>query len=222
MNPPSRAHGCLITVEGIDGAGKSTQVEHLATLLAARAHRVVTTHEPGATPLGRALRRMVLGRDLALVPDAELLLFLADRAEHVAMVIAPALAAGALVLCDRFADSTMAYQGHGRGRDLARVRRWNDESSAGVVPDLTLLLDCPIELGAERRHRETDRYQLLDLSFHARVRAGFLAEAAAAPERIHRIDASRALADVSAEVARVTLGWLDARGRSAPAPSASA
>jgi dTMP kinase len=195
----------LITVEGIDGAGKSTQVERLAALLAGRGRRLVTTREPGATPLGRELRRIVLGRELALAPDAELFLFLADRADHVATVIAPALAEGAIVLCDRFADSTMAYQGHGRGRDLARVRRWNAESSAGVVPDLTLLLDCPIALGAERRHRE-----------------GFLAEAAAAPERVHRVDASRPLADVSAEVARVTLTWLDAHGFPVPTASKSA
>src|SRR5690606_23784320 len=125
-------------------------------------HRLVATREPGATALGRELRRMVLGREIALAPDAELFLFLADRAEHVATVIAPALREGALVRCDRFADSTLAYQGWGRARDLERVRRWNDEASAGVRPDLTLLLDCPIALGAERRRRETDRYQVLD------------------------------------------------------------
>jgi dTMP kinase len=212
--------GCLITIEGIDGAGKSTQVERLAALLVARGHRVTTTREPGATALGRELRRMVLGRELALSPDAELLLFLADRAEHVATVIAPVLATGAIVLCDRFADSTLAYQGYGRERDLTRVRHWNDESSAGVTPDLTLLLDCPIALGATRRHRETDRYQVLDDAFHERVRHGFLAEAAAAPTRIHRIDASRGLAEVSADVASVTSAWLDAHGF--PAPSSSA
>lgn len=215
-------HGCLITVEGIDGAGKSTQVEHLAGVLASRGHRVVCTHEPGATALGRELRRMVLGRDLTLSADAELLLFLADRAEHVATVIAPALAAGTIVVCDRFSDSTIAYQGYGRERDLARVRRWNDESSAGIAPDLTLLLDCPIELGAGRRRREIDRYHLLDRAFHERVRRGFLAEAAAAPERIRRIDASRPLAEVSADVARVAAEWLDGRGAAPPAPAANA
>lgn len=218
--PPRR--GCLITIEGIDGAGKSTQVRRLTELLTAHGHPLVSTREPGATALGRELRRLVLGRELALAPDAELLLFLADRAEHVATVIAPALAAGKVVLCDRFADSTLAYQGHGHARDLDRVRRWSVESSAGVVPDLTLLLDCPIELGAERRHRETDRYQVLDRAFHERVRVGFLAEAAAAPDRIHRIDASRDLALVSAEVARVTVAWLAAHGYAASAASASA
>jgi dTMP kinase len=182
-------------------------------VLLTHGHDVVTTREPGATALGRELRRMVLGREIALSPEAELLLFLADRAEHVATVIAPALRAGSIVLCDRFFDSTLAYQGYGRERDLARVRRWNAESSAGLVPDLTLLLDCPIELAAERRHRETDRYQVLDRDFHERVRHGFLAEAAAAPTRIRRIDASRELAIVSAEVARLTLDWLATRGQ---------
>jgi dTMP kinase len=208
------APGCLITVEGIDGAGKSTQVERLAALLTARGHRLVGTREPGATALGRELRRVVLGREIALAPDAELLLFLADRAEHVATVIRPALDTGALVLCDRFADSTLAYQGYGRGRDLARVRRWNADASAGVEPDLTLLLDCPIELGAGRRHRETDRYHVLDRDFHERVRQGFLAEAAAASGRMRVIDASRDLDTVTAEVARITLEWLAERGGS--------
>jgi dTMP kinase len=205
------APGCLITVEGIDGAGKSTQVARLAAVLTERGHRVVSTREPGATTLGRALRRLVLGRELALTPDAELLLFLADRAEHVATVIAPALAAGEIVLCDRFADSTIAYQGYGRQHDLARVRRWNAEGSAGIEPDLTLLLDCPVELGSARRQRD-DRYHALDPDFHERVRRGFLAQAAAAPARITRIDGSRGLAEVSAEVERVTLAWLAARG----------
>lgn len=222
MSRTSRTRGCLITVEGIDGAGKSTQVERLAALLRARGHRLVSTREPGATALGRELRRMVLGRELALAPDAELLLFLADRAEHVATVIAPALAEGAVVLCDRFADSTLAYQGHGHARDLDRVRRWNDDASAGIVPDLTLLLDCPIELGAGRRHRETDRYHELDRAFHERVRRGFLAEAVAAPGRIHCLDASRELAAVTAEVAAITVAWLDAHGFPAATAAASA
>lgn len=222
MNPNSRTRGCLITVEGIDGAGKSTQVERLGARLRARGHRLVKTREPGATALGRELRRMVLDRDLTLAPDAELLLFLADRAEHVAALIAPALAEGAVVLCDRFADSTLAYQGYGHARDLDRIRRWNADASAGIVPDLTVLLDCPIELGAGRRQRETDRYQVLDRVFHERVRAGFLAEAASHPDRIHRIDASRDLEAVSADVAALTFAWLDAHGFPAVAAAASA
>lgn len=219
VNVAPSTQGCLLTVEGIDGAGKTTQVEGLAALLAARGRRLVSTREPGATALGRELRRMVLGREIALTPEAELLLFLADRADHLATVIRPALAAGAIVLCDRFLDSTIAYQGYGRQQDLARVRRWDAESRDGLEPDLTVLLDCPVELGAARRHRETDRYQALDRAFHERVRAGFLAEAAAAPARIHRIDATRDFAIVHAEVAAVVVGWLDAHGFAAAAPA---
>ncbi len=212
MSDAEKAPGFLITVEGIDGAGKSTQVARLAELLRGRGHRVVTTREPGATPLGRELRRVVLGRELSLTPEAELLLFLADRVEHVATVIKPALADGAIVLCDRFSDSTIAYQGYGHGTDLARVRRWDAESRSGIDPDLTLLLDCPVELGAERRQRETDRYQVLGRDFHQRVRQGFLDQAATQSARIRRIDGSRDLAAVSTEVADVTLAWLAARG----------
>jgi len=212
VNDATRTPGCLITVEGIDGAGKSTQVERLAALLIAAGHRLISTREPGATALGRELRRMVLGRELPLSADAELFLFLADRAEHVASVIRPALRKGAIVLCDRFLDSTIAYQGYGRQRDLERIRRWDAESRDGLEPDLTLLLDCPVELGAERRRRETDRYQVLNRDFHQRVRQGFLDRATADPARIHRVDSSRDLATVSAEVASVTLGWLAAHG----------
>ena len=219
MSASHPTRGCLVTVEGIDGAGKSTQVERLATVLADRGHRVVGTREPGATPLGRELRRMVLGRELTLTPEAELLLFLADRVEHVATVIRPALAAGAIVLCDRFSDSTIAYQGYGHRQDLERVRRWDAESRSGLEPDLTLLLDCPVDLGAERRQRETDRYQALDRDFHERVRRGFLDQAAAAPTRVQRIDASGTLAAVSAEVARVTLAWLAAHGFAPATPA---
>ena len=208
MGSQPAKRGYLVTVEGIDGAGKSTQVGLLATLLAEHGYRTVTTREPGATPLGRELRRLVLETDLALTPAAELLVFLADRAEHVARVIRPALAEGAIVLCDRFSDSTIAYQGYGHQADLARVQRWDAESRDGVSADLTLLLDCPVSLAAQRRQRDADRYQALDPTFHQRVRDGFLALAAAAPERVHRIDSSGDLAAVSAAVARVTVAWL--------------
>jgi len=208
--PPAK-RGYLITVEGIDGAGKSTQVGLLATMLSERGYRTVVTCEPGATPLGREVRRLVLETDLDLTPVAELLLFLADRAEHVARVIRPALAEGAIVLCDRFSDSTIAYQGYGRQADLGRVHRWDAESRDGVSADLTLLLDCSVSLAVQRHRRDADRYQALDVAFHQRVRDGFLALAAAAPARVHRIESSGDLATVSAAVARVTLAWLASR-----------
>jgi dTMP kinase len=211
VSGPPVKRGYLITVEGIDGAGKSTQLGLLATLLSERGYRTVVTCEPGATPLGREVRRLMLETDIDLTPVAELLLFLADRAEHVARVIRPALAEGAIVLCDRFSDSTIAYQGYGRQADLARVRRWDAESRDGISADLTLLLDCPGALAVQRHRRDADRYQALDAAFHQRVRDGFLALAAAAPARVHRIESSGPLATVSAEVARVTLAWLATR-----------
>jgi len=206
--------GTLLTIEGIDGAGKSTQVIRLAEMLERRGYDVIRTREPGATPLGREVRRLLLETELALSPPAELLLFLADRAEHVTRVIQPGLAAGAIVLCDRYSDSTIAYQGYGREADLDRVRRWDADSRNGIAADLTLLLDCPIELAAERRRRDRDRYQVLDPAFHQRVRDGFLALAAAAPERVRRIDAGRDLETVSTDVARVVSTWLAERAPS--------
>lgn len=211
MSGGATQRGYLITIEGIDGAGKSTQVGRLAAALAERGYRAVSTREPGATPLGRELRRLLLETNLGLSPEGELLLFLTDRVEHLARVVRPALAAGAVVLCDRYSDSTIAYQGYGRQGDLARVRRWDAESRAGIDADLTLLLDCPVALAAARRRKVPDRYQALDVAFHERVREGFLALAAAAPERVRRIDAGRDLGAVSHEVATLTLAWLAER-----------
>lgn len=206
--------GALITVEGIDGAGKSTQVRLLASLLSERGYATVATFEPGATALGRQVRQLLLDGEVALAPDAELLLFLADRADHVARIVTPALERGALVVCDRFSDSTLAYQGYGREADLARVRRWNRESTGGLEPDLTLLLDCPVSEGARRRRHVGDRYQAQDAAYHQRVRDGFLAIAAEAAARVRVIDTSASLDEVTAEVTRVTLAWLGERGLS--------
>ena len=204
--------GLLITFEGIDGAGKSTQAHALAKDLDARGLPVVTTYEPGATKLGATLRPILLAGDLPLGPEAELLLFLADRADHVQQIIEPALAAGHIVLCDRFVDSTLAYQGYGRQAELGRLARWNAECSGGLTPDLTLLLDCPVSEGARRRQRAADRYQCRDVDYHERVRQGFLSLATAEPERIHVIDSSVDLAELTATVTGTVVSWLAARG----------
>ncbi len=204
--------GLLISFEGIDGAGKSTQARALADDLSARGLPVVTTYEPGATRLGAALRPILLSGDLPLGADAELLLFLADRADHVAQVIEPALTAGHIVLCDRFVDSTLAYQGYGRRAELDRLVRWNAECSGGLLPDLTLLLDCPVGEGARRRQRAADRYQSRDVDYHERVRDGFLRLAAAEPDRIHVLDSSVGLAALTATVTDTVVSWLVARG----------
>lgn len=211
-NPPTTT-GALITVEGVDGAGKSTQIGLLTRHLRARGREVVTTREPGATPLGREIRRLLLESDTTLEPLAELLLFLADRVEHVQRVILPALAAGAIVLCDRFSDSTIAYQGYGRNGDVARVRRWDAESRDGLSPHLTLLLDCPVAVASARLQDAADRYHALDGAFHERVRAGFLALAEAEPERVRRVDASADIAQVRDEIAGIVDAWLAERTR---------
>jgi len=212
-----RERGYFITFEGIDGAGKSTQLRLLADLLVARGQTVVTTREPGSTPFGEQVRSMLLASEIALTPNTELLLFLADRTEHVARVIEPALAAGKIVLCDRFSDSTIAYQGYGRQADVARIARWDAETRGGLEADLTFLLDCPVGEGARRRCRTSDRYQSLDAAFHQRVRDGFLAIAAAAPHRVRRIDTTGPVTEVSAEIARITLTGLEERfGGAAP------
>ncbi len=159
------------------------------------------------------MRRLLLESDVEVEPLAELLLFLADRVDHVHRVITPALAAGALVLCDRFADSTIAYQGYGRESDVARVRRLDQESRDGISADLTLLLDCPVAIAATRRRETTDRYQALDAAFHERVRAGFLALADADPRRIRRVDSSEDIARVRDEIACIVDAWLAERPR---------
>jgi len=144
---------------------------------------------------------------------AELLLFLADRVEHVQRVIRPALANGAIVLCDRFCDSTVAYQGYGRNGDVARVRRWDAESRDGLSPDLTLLLDCPVGVASARLENAADRYHALDGAFHERVRAGFLALAEAEPARLRRVDGSAEIAHVRDAIAAIVDAWLAERRR---------
>jgi dTMP kinase len=151
------------------------------------------------------MRALLLGTDaLPLSPLAELFLYCADRTQHVADVIAPALAAGAVVVCDRFSDSTIAYQGHGRGLDLALVRTLDTHARGGIAPALTFLLDCPVEVGlgrARARARGDDRFERETLAFHQRIRDGFLALATEAPERVVVIDSSGEPAAVDARIA---------------------
>lgn len=190
----TRPVSLFVTVEGIEGSGKSTLVRTLAERLASRGDDVLATREPGDTLLGRAIRAALL--DVTDEPPtalAELLLYLADRHQHVERVIRPALAAGRLVLCDRFSDSTIAYQGWGRGLDLETVTALDRTARAGVVPDLTIVLDCPPDVGLARARGRTgsrDRLEREPLAFHERVRAGFHALAAADPDRHVVIDTS--------------------------------
>jgi dTMP kinase len=188
--------GRFITLEGGEGAGKTTQCELLAEALTSCHVPVQRTREPGGAPGAELLRGLLLGSEIDWAPRAETLLHFAARAEHVAKTIRPALDSGIWVVCDRFFDSTMAYQGYGQGADKQFIRELS--RLLGIAPTLTLVLDVPEDIGARRmrqRGGDTDRYERLDAAFHARVRAGYREIAAREPERCALIDAS---ADVDA------------------------
>jgi dTMP kinase len=198
---PTAASGLFITFEGGEGSGKSTQVELLARRLETAGRRVLKLREPGGTPLGEELRQLLLHRRADISPQAELLLFLAARAELVRAVIRPALAEGTIVICDRFSDSTLAYQGYGRGIDLDQVRKLNDSATGGLKPDLTVLLDLPVEAGRSRKQRDEDAFQGEDDTFHERVRQGYLALARQEPDRWLVLDATRPAEELTAAIA---------------------
>ena len=179
----------FVAFEGGEGVGKSTQITRAASWLRELGHEVIETREPGGTPLGQQLRRLVLDPDGQVTPRAEALLYAADRAQHVEAVIRPALARRAVVLTDRYVDSTLAYQGAGRGlEDTRMITGW---ASGGLLPDLTVLLDLDPHIGLQRAKLRTapDRLESASLAFHEAVRAGFLALAAEAPQRYAVIDA---------------------------------
>ncbi|OYT99638.1 MAG: dTMP kinase [Burkholderiales bacterium PBB1] len=182
--------GRFITFEGIDGAGKSSHIEPLAARLRAAGHTVLVTREPGGTPLAERLREMLLHTPMDGLTEA--LLVFAARRNHVQQVIAPALARGDTVLCDRFTDATFAYQGAGRGFDVAQLTALESWVHGDLQPDLTLWFDLPAELAAQRLSaaRAPDRFEQQDGTFFERVRSGYLARAEAFPQRIRRIDAA--------------------------------
>ncbi len=186
--------GLLITLEGGEGAGKSYQQEALAQRIKQRGLAVTCTREPGGTPLGERLRQILLDlsqHNVALDPLSETLLFMAARAELVASRIAPALERGEIVICDRFADSTRAYQGFGRGIDLGAIDQLNAVVTRGLRPDMTVLLDLSPAKGLARASDTADRFGREDASFHERVRAGYRTLAEREPERWLVVDASR-------------------------------
>ncbi len=199
------ARGRFITLEGVDGAGKSTQLEFVAGLLEACGVDVVRTREPGGTPLGEALRRVLLERaDLAMGVAAETLLVFAARAQHVEEIIEPALQRGQWVVCDRFTDATYAYQGGGRGLARARIDTLQRWVQGALRPDLTLLLDLPVVAGLARTgaRADADRFESQDLEFKRAVRETYLARARRSPERIRRIDAEPPLPTVQEQIRR--------------------
>jgi dTMP kinase len=207
--------GKFIVFEGGEGCGKTTQLQLTQAWLQHSNWRkswpnLVVTREPGGTDLCRQIRQVLLEpHDEMMDPKTELLLYAADRAQHVAHCLRPALAAGALVLCDRYTDSTVAYQGYGRGLDQALIHQLNQIATQGLQPDLTLWLDLDVEIGLGRAQErgKRDRIEQADLSFHQAVRQGFKSLAEAEPNRVVRIDAS---ADVET-VAKVVRGAIEER-----------
>lgn len=194
--------GWFISLEGVDGSGKSTQIQTTAAWLKEQGYEVLVTREPGGTATAEKIRNLVLDADVPLQPRTELLLYLAARAQHVAEVIKPALAAGRIVLCDRFVDSTLVYQGIVRGLDLRRIKELNEFASEELMPALTLLLDADPALLEERRRERgvTDRFEQEGLSFQKKLREGFLFLAEKEPERIRKVDALQAPEQVQADI----------------------
>lgn len=194
--------GWFISLEGVDGSGKSTQIQTTAAWLKEQGYEVLVTREPGGTATAEKIRNLVLDADVPLQPRTELLLYLAARAQHVAEVIKPVLAAGRIVLCDRFVDSTLVYQGIVRGLDLRRIKELNEFASEELMPALTLLLDADPALLEERRRERgvTDRFEQEGLSFQKKLREGFLFLAEKEPERIRKVDALQAPEQVQAEI----------------------
>jgi dTMP kinase len=206
---PEPRRGLLIAFEGGEGAGKTTQARLLAIWLRDQGYDVVVTQEPGATKVGMRLRALLLDTaHTGMSPRAETLMYAADRAEHVDSVIIPALERGAVVVTDRYADSSIAYQGWGRSLPVEEVRRLNDWATGGLQPDLTILLDLPPAAGLARRAASADRLEAEPTDFHERVREGFLAQAAASPGRYLVLDATRSPAELSAQIQERVRGLL--------------
>ena len=215
--------GLFITFEGGEGSGKTTQLQALLSYLRSRGWDPVDTRDPGGTCIGKQIRSLLLDRgNVGMVPATELLLYEASRAQLVHEIIRPALAAGRTVLCDRFTDSTVAYQGYGRGLDLELIARLSALTTDGLRPDVTFLLDLEPAVGLRRaRQRVTERKERHDrieeevLAFHQRVRAGYRAIAAAEPERVIILDASLETAEVEGRIRGRVDEWLRFSGHPA-------
>lgn len=210
--------GLLITLEGPDGAGKTSQINNIAQILLEQGYSVITTREPGGTVLGAAIRSLLLNPEHGKMTDqAEVLLYAADRAQHVQELILPALSRGDAVVCDRYIDSTLAYQGYGRKLDLEFLEKVNSIATGGLKPDLTLILDVPSEVGLGRiingrqKGAGVDRIEGQALEFHQRVRAGYLDIAVKEPDRCRIIEASGEIEQVSQAVALAVKDFLKTR-----------
>lgn len=198
------SRGKFITLEGVDGAGKSSHVQWVADTLRERGHEVIETREPGGTSIGEALRGLLLSRNMDI--ETETLLMFAARREHIVQVIEPALQAGHWVLSDRFTDASFAYQGGGRGLPASRIAILEDWVQQGLQPDLTLLFDVPVEVAQERVRRDNgtaDRFERLDAAFFNRVRSAYLERAKSSAARIRVIDSAPGFDDVRKQLQQI-------------------
>ena len=200
--------GLFITFEGVDGCGKTTQMKKLSDFLSSKGYDVVLTREPGGIGLGEKIREILLHFDGDVSSRAESFLFLADRAQNIDKIVNPAVEKGQIVLCDRHTDSTIAYQGYGRGVDIRELMRLNDIAVSGRKPDLTFVFDIDVQTSMQRVGQEKDRMESSGIEFFNRVRNGYLEIAKIEPSRVKVIDATRSIEDVYKDVSGIINGVL--------------
>lgn len=200
--------GLFITFEGADGSGKTTQLNNIKTFLEEKGYDVVITREPGALEIGQKIRNILLHHDGVIADRCEMFLFLADRAQHVETFIKPAIEMGKIVLCDRHTDSTIAYQGYGRGQDIELLKKLNSIAVNGIVPDLTLLFDVSTETAQQRVGNEKDRMESAGIEFHKKVRNGYLELQKEYPDRIKLINANNSIETVFADAKNIIIDLL--------------
>jgi len=192
--------GLFITFEGADGCGKTTQIKLLDSYIKELGRDTLLTREPGAKGLGEKLREILLNYDGEVSPNCESFLFLADRAQHVDCIIKPALEEGKIVLCDRHTDSTVAYQGYGRGLDIDKIKLLNDFATGGLKPDLTIVFDIDVETSLSRVGKDKDRMESAGIDFFRKTRQGFLEIAKQEPKRVKVVDASDSIQNIHKKV----------------------
>ena len=195
--------GLFITFEGADGCGKSTQLDLLAKYLKSKGYEILITREPGAKGLGEKVREILLNYDGEVCDRCESFLFLADRAQHIDMIINPAIEKGVIVLCDRHTDSSVAYQGYGRGLDIERIKMLNNLAVNGRFPDITLIFDIDIKTSMARVGSQKDRMESAGMEFFNRVRNGYLEIAKQEPERVKVLDAQKSVEDIHKDVVKL-------------------
>lgn len=200
--------GLFITFEGADGCGKTTQINLLKNYLENQGYQVVLTREPGAKGLGEKVREILLNYEGAVSDRCESFLFLADRAQNIDIIVNPAVNEGKIVLCDRHIDSTVAYQGYGRGLDIDRIKMLNNIATNGRKPDLTIVFDIDVEISMQRVGKNKDRMESAGIEFHNRVREGYLKIAKEEPERIKVVNSIQTVNDVFEEVKKIVNKYL--------------